>query len=111
MHKLIWEVLVATDELLSDESKWTKRAAAKDGNGSSLLPNDPGACCWCFIGALEKAGGGDHLLCWYVRQHICETIRGFDGHGSLVTWNDQKSTTFEDVKRVLREAIEAIPAM
>lgn len=36
---------------------WTKRFAAIDENGTSVLPTSPDACKWCLLGAIRAATG------------------------------------------------------
>ena len=40
-------------ELLSDRSKWTQGANARDKHGDIVDPEDPAACKWCFWAALK----------------------------------------------------------
>lgn len=45
--------LQAARELLSDESRWTKRSYARDVNGHPCSAKSPDACKWCLLGAIQ----------------------------------------------------------
>ena len=44
-------------ELLSDESKWTKGADARDCDGTPAHPYSEKAVCWSLVGAIQKCYG------------------------------------------------------
>jgi hypothetical protein len=63
------EILTQARELLSDPTKWTQHAMARDANGDDkpishlysehpywegISGYDPVACSWCAFGAIEK---------------------------------------------------------
>lgn len=41
-------------ELLSDKTKWTQYAAARNADGQSTYPNDQSAVKWCALGAIHR---------------------------------------------------------
>lgn len=41
-------------DVLSDKSKWTKRAMARDTNDDCVAVNSEEACKFCLVGALDK---------------------------------------------------------
>jgi len=41
-------------ELLSDKSRWTTRACARDINGQPLNINNNDAVSWCILGAIGR---------------------------------------------------------
>lgn len=51
------EDLKAVRELLSEESRWTTAAAARDVSGKPVYPLSPAAVKWCVLGALQKVIG------------------------------------------------------
>lgn len=53
------EVLRGMRELLSDPTRWTKFACARDSMGLTVKDDDPSAACWCLIGAAAKVAGRD----------------------------------------------------
>jgi hypothetical protein len=89
-------------ELLSDESKWTKGAIARD-NGQPC-PFNIGEC-WCAIGAalycdideVERA-----RLDEVAKALFPDRVIGI--FAMVANFNDHPDTTFEDVRRVLIEA-------
>lgn len=51
------ETLRAVRELLSDPSRWTRGAYARDAEGNYANASGPNAVCWCAVGAFEKVTG------------------------------------------------------
>lgn len=49
------QILRETRAFLSDESRWTKRALARDQEGYPVRPEDPTAVAWCLEGAVSLA--------------------------------------------------------
>lgn len=52
-------------ELISDPSHWTTNWLAKDKLGYNIPPEDPGATCWCSIGALQRSVCDLYGTAWY----------------------------------------------
>jgi hypothetical protein len=104
------EVLVGADLVLSDESKWTKRALAINNTGENVFPEAVDACKWCLIGAVQcvmfRAGpvfDEPHVVMDRANDALKAAI-----HSKLVVcFNDDDATKFADVKRALAVAIEA----
>lgn len=48
------DILVAAKELLSDPSRWTKGALARNENGEQISYNATTATCWCTVGAVAR---------------------------------------------------------
>jgi len=96
------EYLDQLDTLLSDESKWTKDAWARDANGDRCQPNSKNAVCWCLVGALTKIAKdrSDTVLHTIFK---LTTGRRF-GLNAVVRWNDAKKRTFADVKALIAKA-------
>lgn len=53
------EILRAARDLIAEESRWTKRHAARDHAGRPIQPTEPGACRFCATGALRKICGNN----------------------------------------------------
>jgi hypothetical protein len=92
--------------ILSDESKWTKHASARDANEKPIRVTHEAACKWCINGAIWKSSQG-----FDQNNFIAERIRGsihklFPDryHGTIFGFNDHKDTTFEDVVKVIKDA-------
>jgi hypothetical protein len=89
-------------ELLTDESKWTRRAYARNrwGHVTGVREND--AVCWCLFGAVEKCYG------WTVeglraRKNI-EGVLAELGYDSIAQFNDGPWTLFKDIQSVVKQA-------
>lgn len=86
-------------ELLSDESKWTKGAYARNALGRQALVEDSEAVCWCFEGAIMKCYGD--ILSQVIEDKILAKI-SLQNH-SIITWNDDSERTFAEVKALVEE--------
>ena len=87
-------------ELLSDESKWTRNAFARNIHGDVVVPEDSDACCWSIFGAILKCYG------YYTENNksqliISNSVRKEVKHINLQSWNDNKSTTFSHIRDVI----------
>jgi hypothetical protein len=49
------DVVRGAPPLLENKKTWTRRTFARAANGSSVMPTNPDAVCWCAVGALYKA--------------------------------------------------------
>lgn len=47
------EILIEAKNKISDPKKWTKRAYARDVDGSHVGAGEPEAVCWCSVGAID----------------------------------------------------------
>ncbi len=71
-------------ELLSDPTKFVKRAYAKNAKGNHVLPTSPDAVCFCMLGAVEHVYNEDRYTgpnCVKLRAYIVTNIVK-DGFGS-----------------------------
>lgn len=93
-------------ELLTDESKWTKGAAARDASGEPVLCNDPSAVAWSLDGALE-ALYGDWIDLFSpakpIRYAILRHAGLKEGSDHVSEWNDHKKRKFSEVKALIEE--------
>lgn len=92
-------------ELLSDATKWTKKTYARDEDGVDIDVQDPKACSFCIIGAIQKCYGGFEIvvrLVERVTEKVKEQNKEFKSD-YIVDWNDGEDTTFEDIHKVLKE--------
>lgn len=87
-------------ELLSDASKWTKGASARNKHGVPVSSSAKDATCWCLIGAATK--------CYELKSAALDALQLIDTllpkNEWGATWNDAPERTFEDVIRVLKLA-------
>ena len=100
------EILLRADEILADESKWDRK------DDRVCEPDDTS---WSLFCALQKAsvdilGEYQHrrVAIQEVRFAVEEATSGMDLEHRLMDFNNLPSTRFEDVKRVLTEAIERV---
>lgn len=91
-------------ELLTDESKWTRGAYARDSMGHHISSTDPDAKCWCLQGAIDfcyrdsiMSEKGPAIIRLY------ETVQQYYGTPSVFHFNDRKAT-FEDIRKVIELA-------
>jgi hypothetical protein len=94
-------------DVLSDPSKWTQGAMARNRRGNPTGPEYKNAVAWCLVGALIRAyglgKGRDEALA--VRRAIRSIWGSFDAdYGSIEGWNDHHDRTFDEVRKVLEMA-------
>lgn len=88
-------------ELLSDESKWTKGANARDKDGNAVIETMPQAAKWCLVGAASKCS-----KCSDQRNTILTiaSALGFNAYeGHIVDWNDSPERTFAEVRALIEK--------
>lgn len=89
-------------ELLSDESKWTKGEMARNIDGDQVGYDNPTAVCWCLLGAINKC------YPYEKRETIRQKIFNFINDSLLCEkgitgFNDSPKITFSDVKNLITE--------
>jgi hypothetical protein len=97
---------VKVRELLSDESKWTKGAYARDADGNDLYlsgVDSPNASCWCLDGALHRCYKGDayFLSLWAIKSVL---IGLCPNAPTPTSFNDRRTTDFATLREVLERA-------
>jgi hypothetical protein len=83
-------------QLLSDRSKWTKNALARDANGYPTDANSPEAVKWCASGAIHR--------CYRDARKRTRAIRKaqrLTGIGSLWSLNDREG--YDAVLAILKD--------
>ncbi len=83
-------------ELLSDETKWTKNAIARNHAGESIDSLNPDAVCYCALGAIERTYDIANKPVTKLRQIVCHQM----GFKSISEWNDLPCRTFQQVKEL-----------
>jgi hypothetical protein len=83
-------------ELLSDASKWTQRATARNADGEPCPANDRGAVRWCLLGAAK--------VC-YPRTYMKKVFTTLMDKMPMspVWWQDAPERTFGEVRGLLLE--------
>ena len=87
-------------ELLSNETKWTKGANARNRSTCPCDPCSPDAVSWCLYGAFLACYRADE-----VEFPIDVLLRSEMGLVNAIKLNDEPTTTFEDIK-VLVEKLD-----
>ncbi|APH74148.1 DUF6197 family protein [Aquibium oceanicum] len=69
------EILIKARELIADPKHWTQGQLARSNTGSYINPQHPSAVCFCSIGALERAAGGEFNDAYYeARARLRDTL-------------------------------------
>lgn len=98
------QLLEKTRQLLSEPRRWTKNFAALDDRYEPVPVQSSEACRFCLVGAIERCRDGDCYSSVPEVFRVLEEVAGRDA----VLFNDDMSTTHEDVLNVLDEAIRRI---
>ena len=85
-------------ELLSNESRWTRRAYARDAQGNMCKANDPDAQSWCIIGGVYKCYTGISLL--DAEHRLLSTLPAQNTY-QVAEWQDDPRVMFEMVRELL----------
>lgn len=93
------EVLTEAARLLRDVG-CTQTFLAQDCHGRGVRPMDPDATCYCMIGAIERAAGGDLLDYGHAMHQLARKV------GSIADFNNNLRRTKEDCIAKLLEAAE-----
>jgi hypothetical protein len=116
------EIYLTAKALLATKEQWTQGNYAVRADQEGVDLDDPEACAFCLHGALLKAANPIpnpvspytiyNTIYDVIEKQIYNTI--YDvvgkqfGRCNLATFNDAKETTYEDVIRVLDEAIAKV---
>jgi len=93
------EILERAADLIEPEGAWTQHASARDWRGAWVGVNDPGAVCFCAIGAIHRATSKENE----VREAVLSLGKVIRSH-SIQNYNDAYSRTQDEVVAKLREA-------
>lgn len=86
-------------DILTDESKWTKGALARDINGFEVDDvRSEKAVKFCLFGAIDRALGKTFSDSMAIDYQICKKL-GKDS----VLWNDAPERTFAEVRGLIEE--------
>lgn len=120
-------ILAAARNVLSDESKWTRGALARNSEGDEVDYRSPDARRWSAFGAVLAASAADPedgVLDWEADAKVMTLDRlernaarllkadyGSRQRGFVVEFNDHAATTFEDVERLFEDSIRELGRM
>jgi hypothetical protein len=99
-------------ELLSSPEVWCQESPAEDPHGKKLQAFDPWAVKWCALGAIQKlypssqwGEAMDRLLrALSVSEQGLAQMSKTDKACSLMEWNDDRRTSFEEIRNILLSA-------
>lgn len=102
------KIIRRADSILSDSSKWNRR---DDRECNDDVANGKYSLyCSLYKASIDIAGEYIHRRA--AMQIVRFTLEKYDNgrvqNHRLMDWNNHKDTTFEEVKRVLKESIEAV---
>ena len=91
-------------EILTDRSKWTKGAYARDDCGDPVTIYDSSAVRFCLSGAATKTRVLGKFYKWFCKQRLKLGLTKNLGKSweIIVVWNDDKRRTFPQVRRLVR---------
>jgi hypothetical protein len=79
-------------------------------NGEVCLAHQQEAACWCLMGAIKRVHGSlrdpavydrARKLCDHIRTKREQPTADHVSTDSIISYNDQESTTFADIKEAL----------
>lgn len=103
----VHNVLKAARARIAERTSWTTKAFARTKNGRPVGPISSGATCWCAVGALRMAAGGDDNVVGLALDCMWPyTITPLiDSEDAIILTNDTKGHTA--ILEVFSKAIEA----
>lgn len=105
------DILENALNILDDESHWTKRSSARDADDRPVDVISEEAVSFCLIGAISRAIYYSSGIPLYETAHyqvwdvILNAVRSkYPDHG-VSSFNDDPSTTLQDVHSILKVAL------
>lgn len=97
--------------LLTDSSKWTQNALAKTSKNELTWQDDLDAVCWSLLGAIRlcypfaEQGYIIQRVYDYLNLHYAphKDIPWSDEKKPMIFWNDEKTRTFADVRKLIED--------
>ncbi len=86
------EILCYAQQLIEREPHWTSSASAREKSGIKIAPDHPNACCWCVIGAVERAiadMSADEAVLWKIIARLGNSAETLFGTRGLNFINDR----------------------
>ena len=99
-------------ELLTSPETWCQESPAEDPQGKKLHAFEPQAVKWCALGAIQRtyppiqwAPAMDRLLrALSVSENGLAQMTSSDKACCLMEWNDDRQTSFQEIREILLEA-------
>ena len=99
-------------DLLDSPQAWCQESPAQDRQGNKLQALDPRAVKWCALSAVQKAYPPSRwgntmdrlLLALSVSELGLAQMTKSDKACSLMEWNDDRQSSFQEVRRMLLSA-------
>jgi len=93
------QTLIAARALIEKPENWTQKAMARDAIGCKVNLSNPGAVCFCALGAIDKSAPFENLFLEAIR-----ALKPYMGW-AIETFNDRH--THAEVLEAFDKAIEA----
>ena len=98
--------------LLDSPQAWCQESPAQDRQGNKLQALDPGAVKWCALSAVQKAypisRWGEAMDRLLLELNVSELglaqMTKSDKACSLMEWNDDRQSSFQEVREILLSA-------
>jgi hypothetical protein len=99
-------------ELLSSPEAWCQESYAEDPLGNKVIADHPQAVKWCALAAIQKVypplqweEAMDRVLrALSVSEKGITQLSKSDKACCLIEWNDDRSSSFQEIREVLLEA-------
>ena len=99
-------VLDRIRQLLAPEGAWTQKAYARDADGLAVNPENPAACSWSLLGAMQRVKAAEPAAGDGVKRAI-EAVHAVVGP-EPIDWNDSTWRKQAHVLKVLEMAREEL---
>ena len=107
------EILLEARQLLSDPSRWTKGAPARNAQLETVGSTSEAAFCFCAIGAIRRTlwvnPGRDTEERRELEDVASQALRESIGRPDISRWNDDPARTHEEVLAAFDRAIATCP--
>lgn len=115
LHPAQLDNLIKMRALLADPQRWTKKAYARKADGTTCVPLDPNATCFCILGAQAKTAPkfsdkikvrGGLTFNYAIFEALREQI-GARSQDNIPHYQDAEARTHADVLDLLDRTIAA----
>lgn len=102
------ELLTHARKLIADEKSWTKGTLARDAFGQEISADDPKACKFCAVGAIERATCDLDAVGQLYAVRVLRDTLGLTTN--IPEWNDDDARTHAEVLAGFDAAIQNVTA-